>query len=315
MKPLVIVNPRSQGGKTGKIAGELVKVLSGRIGDVDLATTERPRHAAELAERAALEGRGIVVVVGGDGTISEASNGLCAARDSVATLPKLGIIGQGTGGDFRKTLGLEHRLDRYCDAIASGKTRSVDAGRFSYHTRAGEERSGYFVNILSLGLGGLADRYVAESGRPLGGSVAYFVAGVRALANIDAAVVRCTVKYKGTTRELEFATRMLAICNGRFFGGGMEVAPMAEPDDGTFHVVSLGAAPKVEFFFTSLSIYRGTHIANPNVAVFPCDAIDITLANPRIRDHFPLDVDGEPLGTLPVSIELVPRALDVFVPG
>ncbi len=315
MKPLVIVNPRSQGGKTGRIAGELVRVLSARIGEVEVRTTERPRHATELAEHAALEGRDLVVVVGGDGSINEAANGLCAARARVTTLPKLGIIGQGTGGDFRKTLGLEHRLDRYCDAIAGGKTRGVDVGRFRYRTRAGEERSAYFVNILSLGLGGLADRYVAESGRPLGGAVAYFTASVRALANIEVGVLRCTVKHAGTTRELELPTRMLAICNGRFFGGGMEVAPMAEPDDGTFHVVSLGAAPKVEFFFASLSIYRGTHLNNPNAAVFPCNAIDIALENERIRDNFPLDVDGEPLGTLPLSIELVPRALDVFVPG
>ncbi len=314
MKPLVILNPNSQGGKTGARADELVTVLARYAGEVDRADTERPRHAADIAEQAAKDGRPAVVAVGGDGTIHEVVNGLMRARAAGLAVPKLGIIGQGTGGDFRRTLGLEHRPDRYCQAIAEGKTRAIDVGKFGYRDKAGGDGTAYFVNILSVGMGGLVDEYVAQSGRALGGSFAYFSASLKALVKSEVGVLDCKVKEGGKTREVRIATRTLAVCNGRYFGSGMEVAPMAVPDDGLFHVVSLGAAPKLKFALASMAIYKGEHVKNPDVEVLSCEAIDIDLDNAAIRADFPLDVDGEPLGTLPLSIELVPKAIDVFVP-
>jgi YegS/Rv2252/BmrU family lipid kinase len=313
VNPVVILNPNSQGGKTGAHAAELESVIARYVGAVDIAHTERPRHAAEIAEQAAADGRSAVIPVGGDGTIHEVVNGLMRARDRGLTMPKLGIVGQGTGGDFRRTLGLEHRLDKYCQAIAGGKTRAVDAGRFRYRDKRGEDALAYFINILSVGMGGLVDEYVAQSGRQLGGTFAYFAASLKALIKSEVGHLTCIVKEAGETREVRVATRTMAICNGRFFGSGMEVAPMAKPDDGLFHVVSLGAAPKLKFALASQAIYSGKHIENPDVEVFSCEAIDIDLDNETIRNEFPLDVDGEPLGTLPLSIEVVPKAIDVFV--
>src|SRR5262249_38147211 len=130
--PLLIVNPRSGGGKTGKIFDALRVPLERALGAVDVVFTERARHAVEFARDAAVDGRELVVAVGGDGTIHEVVNGLMQARDAGKKAAKLGIIGQGTGGDFRRTLGIEHRLDRYCAAIAGGKTKRVDVGRASF---------------------------------------------------------------------------------------------------------------------------------------------------------------------------------------
>jgi YegS/Rv2252/BmrU family lipid kinase len=316
MKPLVILNPHSQGGRTGRQADELLRVLSLQLGEVERADTDGPRHAVDIAEAAAVQGRELVVAVGGDGTIHEVVNGLMRARDGgAAKLPRLGVVGQGTGGDFRKTLGVEHRLDRYCEAIAGGKTRTIDVGRIRYRDRGGNEARGFFVNILSVGMGGLVDEYVAGSSRSMGGAVAYFAASVKALVRCEIGVLACTVHERGATRELEVPTRMFAVCNGRFFGGGMEVAPMAKPDDGLFHVVSLGDAPKLKFVLASMSIYSGKHVRRPDVQVFTCDRIDLDLRNESVRDRFPLDVDGEPLGTLPLTIEVVPGALEVLVPS
>jgi diacylglycerol kinase family enzyme len=176
MKPLIILNPHSQSGKTGKQADELKRVIERYVGAVDSAHTERPRHAVEIARQAAEDGRDAVIVVGGDGTIHEVANGLMLAREKGTSVPKLGVVGQGTGGDFRKTLGLEHRLDRYCQTIADGKTRSIDIGKFRYRDRRGEQDEAYFINILSMGMGGLVDEYVAQSSGQLGGTAAYFAA-------------------------------------------------------------------------------------------------------------------------------------------
>lgn len=314
MKPLLILNPHSQGGKTGARAAELERVVERYVGEVDRAQTERPRHAIEIAEQAARDGRGVVIAIGGDGTIHEVANGLMRAHDGgVSSLPKLGVIGQGTGGDFRKTLGIEHRLDKYCEAIAQKRTRKVDVGRFRYRDKSGGEAQAYFINILSVGMGGLVDEYVAESSGAMGGALTYFMASARALLKSEVGILDCVLYEKGQARDVEILTRQIAICNGRYFGGGMEVAPMARLDDGMFEVISLGAAAKLKFALGSSAIYTGKHVDKPETEIFRCDRIDIALRNDSIRDIFPLDVDGEPLGTLPLQIELVPSVIDVFV--
>ncbi|HHH11685.1 MAG TPA: diacylglycerol kinase family lipid kinase [Sorangium sp.] len=311
-KPLVILNPHSQGGRTAALADELMSVLGGYLGPLDVTHTSAPRDAVRLAEQAARESRAVVVAVGGDGTIHEVVNGLMAARAAGIRPPKLGILGQGTGGDFRKTLRLEHRLDQYCKAIAGGKTQAVDVGALKYRTRQGDDAQAYFINILSVGMGGLVDEYVANSGRKLGGTVAYLGASFRALINSEVGLLRCTLHDDDGAREVAVATRTLAICNGQFFGGGMQVAPMASLHDGYFDVVSLGAASRTKFALASMKIYSGSHIGQPDVQVWRCKGIDIDIKNNHIRDKFPLDVDGEPLGLLPISVEVMPAALEVF---
>src|SRR5262245_19742066 len=194
MNPLLIVNPGSGGGRTGRVFEQMRGPIERALGPVEVAFTERPRHAVDIARDATIEGRETVVAVGGDGSIHEVVTGLMQARERGQSATKLGIIGQGTGGDFRRTLGLEHRLDRYCAAIAEGKTRRIDVGRFS-HASADNDLDGahaaWFVNILSIGIGGLVDRYVAETSKALGGTVAYFAASLRGLIDSAVGVLSC----------------------------------------------------------------------------------------------------------------------------
>lgn len=313
-RPLFVVNPRSGGGRTGKLFESLRGPIEKIVGPIDVAFTEGPRHASDIAEQAAMEGRKTVVAVGGDGSIHEVTCGLMAARDRGKDGSILGVLGQGTGGDFRRTLGLEHRLDAYCRAIAGGRSREVDVGRFTYQAFDGTEKSAWFINILSVGMGGLVDRYVAQMGRHVGGTLAYFGASLRGLLESEVGKLKCTVKSGGEERVLHIATRNIAICNGQYFGSGMHVAPMADPFDGRFEVVSLGDAPKIKFALASSRIYTGAHLKSPDVTHLSCDKITIELQNKAIEDSFLLDVDGEPLGKLPITIEVVPRALRVLVP-
>lgn len=314
MKPLLIVNPRSARGKTGIVFEKMRGPIEKHLGHVDVTFTERPRHAVEIAREAAIAGRQIVVAVGGDGSIHEVSCGLMEAREQGVKLPKMGIIGAGTGGDYRRTLGLEDRLDKYCEAIKEGQTRTVDIGRFSYATHEGEKKSSYFINILSAGIGGLVDQYVAQSSRSLGGTVVYFTSSLKGLARSAVGRLKVSIKREDTSREETIETRLIAICNGRFFGSGMQAAPMAHPDDGLFDIMDLGAAPRWRFFAVNARMYTGTHIHSLDVKHYRCDHIEIDLLNKDVGDRFLLDVDGEPLGRLPIKVDMVPSAIEIFVP-
>jgi YegS/Rv2252/BmrU family lipid kinase len=305
--------PRAGGGRSAGVLAEVQSLLDRRLGGVDVASTARGGHAIDLARDAAREGRSMVVAVGGDGTFHEVANGLLSA--GVTGGPALGYVGVGTGGDFRRTLGIEHRLDAYVDAIAKGRDQTVDAGKVRYRTPAGETASRWFVNVLSAGMGGLVDQYVAESRRSLGGTATYFLASVRALAAIERGHLRCGVSLGDATHERQLDSYMFAVCNGRFFGSGMEVAPMAKLDDGRFEVVSMDAPSKMAFATSAHRIYSGRHLSMPGSQHFACDRLTVDLENPRAREVFLLDVDGEPLGGLPIDVELVPRALTVRAPA
>jgi len=254
------------------------------------------------------------VAVGGDGCIHEVVNGLMQARSGGAARARLGIIGQGTGGDFRRTLGIEHRLDRYCAALTQGRPRLIDVGRFSYRDHEGRPAEAYFMNILSAGVGGLVDQHVARMPKTGGGGVAYFAASVRGLLESRLGRLRCRVTLGGETRELELTTRQIAICNGQVYGGGMRMAPMAEPDDGLFDVVDLGGSALPRFVAVSSGVYTGRHLKSRDVSHFRCERIELELLNTEVDDRFLLDVDGEPLGRLPISVTLEPRALEVMAP-
>lgn len=309
MKPLLVVNPRSGGGATGRTFGAMKETIERALGPVEVAMTERPGHGIDLAREGAVRGHPLIVAVGGDGTFHEVANGLMQARGGAygtkADGTQIGVIAQGTGGDFRKALGLEHRLDKYLEALKSGRVRRLDVGRFT----GGGKTAHYFVNILSAGMGGLVDRYVASASRSLGGTAAYFGASLRALVNARLGNVRCTVTQQGITKEYLVRSYMIALCNGSYFGSGMHVAPMAKVDDGLFELVALGATSKLGFAITSRGIYTGAHIGQAGTVHLRGETFVLDLANDDARDVYLLDVDGEPMGSLPLTVEVVPGAL------
>ncbi|MCL2724100.1 MAG: diacylglycerol kinase family lipid kinase [Polyangiaceae bacterium] len=313
MKPLLVVNPRSGGGTTARTFSAMRTAIERALGPVEIAMTDRQGHGVELARDGALAGHPLVIAVGGDGTLHEVVNGLMAARElhgvrggNGANATELGIIALGTGGDFRKTLGIDHRLDKYLEAIASGRTRALDVGRFT----GGGKAAHYFVNVLSAGMGGLVDRYIADSSRAFGPTIAYFGAAARALINVRLGNIVCNVTRAGATEEHRIRSYMIAVCNGRYFGSGMHVAPMAAIDDGALDLIALGATSKAGLAFTAgSSIYKGTHVRQPSTVHIRGEKFSLEIANDDARSAYLLDVDGEPLGSLPVSVEVVPRAL------
>lgn len=310
-RPLLVVNPASGGGKTGKVFDSLRTTIQATLGPVRVAFTERRGHAIELTREGVRDGHQLIVAVGGDGTFHEVVNGVMDEQLASGKKARVGLIAQGTGGDFRKTLGLEHRLDHYLAALGRGTTRDIDVGRVTYRDRDGSEKKRWFVNILSAGMGGLVDKYVAEAPSFLGGKAAYFAASLGALIKTREGRVHAKFTSHGAVEERRLRSFMIAICNGRYFGGGMKVAPMAEIDDGRFEVVSMGAASKLGFVVYSNKIYTGAHLKEPGVEHFGCESIELDLENDDVRDVFLNDIDGEPLGGLPLKVEMHKAALTV----
>jgi YegS/Rv2252/BmrU family lipid kinase len=296
--------------------------LQARIGALDLALTEHAGHATELAARAAAEGRALVVSVGGDGVMSEVANGLLAAP---GTPPALGIVSAGTGGDFGRSLDIAPQREAYLDAIAAGRERFVDVGRARFVANDGGAVERWFVNVLSAGIGGLVDRYTAAMPAAVPGRAAYGAATLGAVVSCRRRDVLCRATLAdGTAFERVLTTYAVVIANGHTFGGGMRVAPAARVDDGLLDVILVETPTKFTMLRHFLSIYRGRHLTKPGVSAFSCTKVELSAAaaaavtsssaaaSARPGGFFPLDVDGDALGDLPLAVEVVPRRLRVL---
>lgn len=317
-RPLVIVNPRAGRGRTGRDLSHLLEALRAAAGPVDVAPTTGPGTASGLALGAARQARPLVVSVGGDGTMSEVVDGIM--RAGPGRRPALGIIATGTGGDFGRTLGIEPRVEAYLAAIAGGSERRVDVGLARFTGAGGRPAERFWVNVLSAGVGGLVDRYAAAAPRFLGGRVAYAQATLRGIVACRRVRLRCdVVRPDGGRDERVLDSHAVAVCNGTTFGGGMRIAPMARPDDGLLEVVAFETRTRWRLVGRFLTVYAGTHTREPGVSHFACRALTLEpLGAPGRRPRaglFPLDVDGEALGDVPLALELVERALRVRAPA
>ena len=165
-----------------------------------------------------------------------------------------------------------------------------------------------FANIASFGVSGVVDRLVNESGKKLGGKLSFMFASVRATWSYKNQ--RVQLVFDGKERA-EISINTVAIANGKFFGGGMKVAPAAELDDGMFEVVSIGDLGMGEVLAMSRKIYKGDHLAMDKVSVRRAKVVEAEGIEPGAVIE--LDVDGENPGRLPARFEIVPAALYVAV--
>ena len=331
-RPLVIANPSAGRGRTGRALPTLVRAVREAIGDADVAETARRGDAEALAATAARERRRLVVGLGGDGTLDEIVNGMLSTRQTskefegrppereAGLLPTLGIVGTGTGGDFGRSLGIPHELGAYLAALRDGEDRAVDIGWAQFSGRDGRPVRRAWINVLSAGVGGLVDRYTAAAPSFLGGRLAYAQATLRAIVMCRRVKLVCDyVDPHGERRALPVDAHAVAVCNGRTFGGGMNIAPMARLDDGLLEVVVFQTRTRWRLVGRLKTVYLGTHILEPGVDHFSCRELELRPAGPPAERRpraglFPLDVDGDPLGDVPLTVGLAREALHVRAP-
>ncbi len=325
-RPLVIANPSAGRGRTGRDLSHLVSALRDALGELDIVTTAGAGQATDLAAAAAGERRPLVISLGGDGTLHEVVNGLMQVRGPLpdapretASVPSLGLLATGTGGDFGRALGIAHRMEDYLAAVAGGHERAVDVGLARFTGTDGRPRERYWINVLSAGIGGLVDRYAATAPAVVGGRVAYAQAALRGIVMCRRVRLRCRmVLPDGGAGERLLYSHAVAICNGTTFGGGMRIAPMARPDDGLLEVIAFETHSRWRLVGRFLTVYAGTHTSEPGVHHFTCRALRLEPLGPPPRPPrscvFPLDVDGEALGDVPLDVSLIEHALNIRAP-
>ncbi|HKY40230.1 MAG TPA: YegS/Rv2252/BmrU family lipid kinase [Polyangiaceae bacterium] len=304
----VILNPTAASGGAARKKAGIVRALTVAGTAPEVVNTEGPGDAARLVREARRDGVECVVVVGGDGTLNDVSQGYLDEDGTVASGPDLALIPAGTGGDFRRTFGLSDSVEEAAARLLSATPRPLDLGILSVTSHEGATVRHAFINITSFGIGGLTDRIVNSSPKWMGGKAAFFLGTLRAMLVYKNAPVRVRVDGKVC---LEAPVFNVALANGRYFGGGMMIAPDADPSDGLLDVVALHDLSRVQGIALAQHIYQGSHLGQPGVTVARGKRVE---AEPLIASREVLvDMDGETPGRLPLSAELSPGALRLRV--
>ncbi len=283
----VILNPTSAGGKPLRVLGEVeaeLAVLGLPFRTIESRSIE---HCGELARAAAAAGE-IVVALGGDGLVGSIASALGGAG-------VMGVLPGGRGNDFARALGIPLEIKPACQLLATGQERAIDLG---------EANGKPFACIASAGFDSDANR-IANKTKVVRGNLVYAYAGIRALAGWKPATFR--LKLDGEQRS--FIGYNVVIGNTSYYGGGMNVAPGADPADGLLDVVMVGDGPKRRFMTALPRVFEGTHVEMPSVRTARARVVEVEADRP-----FVVYADGDPLTELPALVTTIPGGLRLIAP-
>jgi diacylglycerol kinase (ATP) len=286
----VIVNPAAGNGRTLKVRRLVERELRQRALAFQVYLTERPGHATDISRKIASGGgEPRVLIVGGDGTFNEVANGL-AGSDAIVYFASCG-----TGNDFVKALNLPPDPIKALRAQLSSPPRAIDAGMINERLFLNISGTGFDIEVLRQ-----AQRYRAR----FKGLAAYLLGIFSALRHFRPVEVQITLGGKTFTRKLT----LFEVANGRYFGGGMLVAPSADPTDGLFDVVYVDAISPSKIPMLLPAFVAGKFLSLPIVHTLRAD--EVVIESPGMT----VNLDGELMQVNRAHFKILPGALRIACP-
>lgn len=298
----VILNPQSGKGATGKRIPEIQQALNELNLSFDLTLTERPWHAAGLAQEAIADGYAGIVAVGGDGTVNEVVNGILNGQDQAAGDVVLGVLPVGRGNDFCFASGIPLEFKAACQTLAEGRVRTQDAGRVS----SGPNSARYFGNGVGIGFDAVVSR-IANQAR-LTGFMGYLIAALQTMY----------IYYKAPEMQIELSNEMIrqrslmvSVMNGRRAGGGFLMAPNGNPGDGIFDLCIAKNVSKAAILGLIPRFVKGTQGTHPAIQFRQDTRVTVRALDGGL---LPVHVDGEVLSAdvKELLVEILPGRLKVI---
>lgn len=298
MDHLFIINPVAGHGKPLKLIPEIKKIFSFRNDNYKIEITERPGHATEIAKDYTSKKKYRVYSIGGDGTLNEVLNGVVNSGSSLAVIPA------GNGNDFSRNFNLDLNVTskRYgyeiLNRTVNGKEEPVDIVKINNR---------YFINISSVGL----DAEVANTTNKLKktgllrGSFAYLVGIFATLLKFNSHILKVTID--GQTFEKE--SLLLAVANGKYYGGGIQPAPDACINDGFLDICFVKKMSVLKIIRLLPLYIKGQHGGLEEVTFYKGKKIEVQNAR-----EMALNIDGEIIMTKEAVYEIIPKGINFVIP-
>jgi diacylglycerol kinase (ATP) len=306
LKPQIIINPESDKGRTGRRWKLIKEVLGSFFKEYQCEFTEKPCHATEISRAAIKHGAELIVGIGGDGTMNEIANGFFDADCILNPKTTLGVVPSGTGSDFSRSLKIPQSYTNAFKIITQAPSHIIDAGKVKFCDHEGQSCERYFLNISDFGIGGEVVRHMNLRKMKKKKS-SYLISTLSTFLSYKNKRLR--IKIDGT--DLPEDQYMIgAIANGKIFGKGMKAAPDAKLDDGLFDILLVKSMQFFDFLRTVRKLYSGTHLPHPRIDLWHGRKVEVEASSDERRPVF-IEVDGEQLGQIPVSFEILPRCFPI----
>ena len=305
LKTQVIVNPESNKGRTRRRWAQIKEALNTFLKEFKYEFTEKPSQAIDISRAAIREGSEFIVGVGGDGTINEIANGFFDGRSIINPNTVMGIVPSGTGCDFMRSLHIPSNLKKAMQVITQAPSPSIDVGRASFQTHRGSNEERYFLNVADFGFGGEVLERMNQN-RDKRKASSYLKSTLATFFHYK----NKRIKLKVDGEEIPRGEYLIgAISNGRIFGKGMKIAPNARLDDELFDIILVKGMKVWEFLRNVWKIYAGTHLSHPKISFIQGKKIEAIPEDPD--EDILIEIDGEQVGKLPATFEIVPKSISV----
>lgn len=302
-----IVNPTAGHGWAGRHWPEIAAQLDQHLPGYQFAFTTHRGHAADLAENALQNGFRCIAAVGGDGTNNEAVNGLM--RQNLVPLSGIlyTLLPVGTGNDWIRTHGIPRKLRLWLQMASGGTVIEQEVGIVDFMQDEGREQRRYFVNVAGLAYDAFVVQHSEQNKGRVGGSLMYLALILFCLFKYRLSNMR--VRFDGQERSGLYYTINAGVC--RYSGGGMQVVPHADPQDGLLALTLAGKLSKGGVLLHTWRFYNASIGRHPKVELHQVRHISVESC-----DGTPVlvEADGEFLGHGPVRISLDERRLRVLRP-
>jgi YegS/Rv2252/BmrU family lipid kinase len=292
MKHLFIINPKAGKEKALQLIPEIEKEFKNTNEEFIIEITERAGHATELVRKYVNRENYRVYAVGGDGTLNEVLNGMINSESC------LGVIPSGSGNDFIRSLYKGKLPKNIIRDTINGDIKPIDLAKV-------DDR--YFINISSIGI----DAEVVNNAKSIkrcpfiSGKIAYILSAIITIFMYKYRDIQLTIDSK----EINIKNTLLALANGRYYGGGMKVAPDADLQDGLFDICAIEKLSRAKMFILFPKLIKGEHHQIEEVTFYKGKKVTI-----NSKEEVTVNIDGEIVKRKNVTFEIIPRGVRFIMP-
>lgn len=305
-RTMCVINPVAGNKRAGQRWSVINEVLQKAGFEYDVTFTNHALHAVQITREALQHGYDRIVAVGGDGTLNEVVNGFFSV-DGQGINPKavLLLIPVGTGSDFSRMFEVDSSIECVLRLMSLNEQRNCDVVRTSFFDYNGQKTVRHYINIGDVGIGSETCARVNRNSKVLGGFWSFLLAALYTIITYRNRRLKVLVDNKEVYNG---PCGLVAVANGRFFGGGVKIAPEALVDDGLLDVVMVKNFGKPELLANIAKAYRGAHLNHPKVELCRGRRVNIITEQKEY-----LELDGEPVVSEDIEFEVIPAGIKIMV--
>lgn len=300
----VLVNPGSGYGLSKRVWYELKPELELLFDTLEVKISTEVHDLVPMTRQLLSQDPDVFLVIGGDGTLSQALNGIIELDHLVNPRTEIAFFNAGTCGDFIKMFS-QQSMNDFLDRLTRRQSVKINIGTVRFQAK----KVHYFINAATCGMSGSIVISLERHSwlKKCFGSLSYLLYTLFNIFTYSNADVRITVE---DNPSYECKLLMMAVCNGQFFGGHMHVAPKAKIDDDLLDVLFFRNFTKLKALFQLHTIYTARHVLNKNIQYIQAKKVAVESINNKVIQ---VEADGESIGQLPATFELLADKLSVIV--